>query len=238
MPTRNVIEIESLSYSYPDGTRALGNLSLAIAEGEKVGVVGPNGAGKSTLLLHLNGILRSNGAARIEVLGQRLSRASLKSIRQKVGLVFQNPDDQLFCPTVFDDVAFGPRNLRYSEREVRDRVRRSLDAVGLHGVEDKSAHHLSLGQKKRASIATVLSMDAEILALDEPTTSLDPKGRRDIIELLGEIGGTQVIVTHDLELVRELCDRVIVLFEGRQVAEGRPGELLGDTEFLRRYGLA
>jgi len=234
-----MIEIDNLSYSYPDGTSALENISLFISAGERVGIVGANGAGKSTLLLHLNGILNNNGASasRISVCGLAMEKKNLKAIRQKVGLVFQNPDDQLFCPTVFDDVAFGPRCCEVSEAEVERRVRESLEAVGMWEVAKKSAFHLSLGQKRRVSIATVLSMSPEILAFDEPTSNLDPKSRKDLHHLLARIGGTQIIVTHDLEFVRALCPRVVVLSRGRIVSDGRTEEIFSDHGLLERYEL-
>ena len=231
-----IVQIENLSFSYPDGTPALQGVSLDILQDQKVALIGPNGAGKSTLLLHLNGIFSCNGNVR--VLGMTLEKKNLKSIRQKVGLVFQNPDDQLFCPTVFDDIAFGARNLGLSEELVVQRVRDSLASVGLAGFEQHSAFHLSLGEKKRVSIATVLAMDSQILALDEPTSNLDPRGKKDIIKLLRKIGGTQIIVTHDLSLVRNLCDRTVVLSKGKKVADGATEEILNDQVFLESHGLS
>ncbi|MGH9340625.1 MAG: energy-coupling factor ABC transporter ATP-binding protein [Acidobacteriota bacterium] len=230
-----VVEIKGLSYSYPDGTQALDEISLVISQGEKVAILGPNGAGKSSLLLHLNGILRSNG--HVTIFGMGTKRKNLKSIRQKVGLVFQDPDDQLFCPTVFDDVAFGPRNLQLAEEEVASRVFRSLTAVGVQGLEQKSAVHLSVGQKKRVAIATVLSMDSEVLVLDEPTSNLDPRGRKELLCLLTKLGGTQIIATHDLEFAGHLCDRIVVLCRGRKVAEGPAGLILSDHALLESQGL-
>jgi cobalt/nickel transport system ATP-binding protein len=235
MAVRKVVEIASLSYRYPDGSRGLAEVSLDVAEGQKVAIIGPNGAGKSTLLLHLNGILHTNGA--VQICGLRVDKPHLKAIRQKVGLVFQNPDDQLFCPTVFDDVAFGPRNLKLSEEQVIQQVRQSLAAVGLAGFEQRSSFHLSLGEKRRLAIATVLALLPEVLALDEPTSSLDARGRREIIRLLQSIDRTQIIVTHDLDLVRQLCDRVVVLSEGQKVTEGTPATILMDQALLEAHGL-
>lgn len=237
MPTRckNLVETRDLTYSYPDGTQALDGLSLIVNEGEMVGVIGPNGAGKSTLLLHLNGILGHNGSVRVS--GMELNRANLKEIRRKVGIIFQNPDDQLFCPTVFDDVAFGPRNLKVPEDKVARRVKQSLEAVGLAGFEERSAFHLSFGQKKRVAIATVLSMEPELLVIDEPSSNLDPGARRSIIQLLRDLGGTQIIVSHDLELVSQLCQRVIILNNGRKIAEGTTREILRDQALLKANGL-
>jgi len=229
------IQIESLRFSYPDGTVALDDLCLEVAEGEKVAVLGANGAGKSTLLLHLNGILRGGGSVR--VCGLQMSRATAKTIRRMVGVVFQNPDDQLFCPTVGDDVAFGPRNLNLPEEEVGRRVAESLAAVGMSGSEERSAFHLSFGQKKRVAIATALAMQPRIMALDEPTSNLDPRGRREIAALLRRLGRTQVIVTHDLELVGRLCDRAVVLAEGRKAADGPIARILADERLLDSCGL-
>ncbi|MGO8702570.1 MAG: energy-coupling factor ABC transporter ATP-binding protein [Candidatus Brocadiia bacterium] len=230
-----VIQVEALSFAYPDGRRALDGLSLAVREGEKVGLIGPNGAGKSTLLLHLNGILPCDG--RVRVLGMKVEKPNLKAVRQSVGLVFQNPDDQLFCPTVGDDVAFGPRQLRLPEAEVAARVEASLAAVGLRGFEARSAFHMSFGEKKRVAIATVLSMNPKVLALDEPTSNLDPRSRKELIRLLRRLGGTQIIASHDLDLVRTLCDRAVLLSKGQAVAEGEPGKILGDVALLEAHGL-
>ncbi len=237
MPTRrkNLVETRDLTYSYPDGTQALDRVSLIVKEGESVGIIGPNGAGKSTLLLHLNGILGHNRS--VWVSGMELNRANLKEVRRKVGIIFQNPDDQLFCPTVFDDVAFGPRNLRIPEDEVARRVKRSLEAVGLAGFEERSAFHLSFGQKKRVAIATVLPMEPELLVIDEPSSNLDPGGRRSIIQLLRDLGGTQIIVSHDLDLVSQLCHRVIILNNGRKITEGTTQEILRDQALLKANGL-
>ncbi|MCY3020728.1 MAG: ABC transporter ATP-binding protein [Planctomycetota bacterium] len=229
------IQVTGLSYSYPDGSKALQEVSFQVKRGERVGFVGANGAGKSTLLLHLNGILQGKG---VTIVGMAVTKANLKSVRQKVGLVFQNPDDQLFCPTVFEDIAFGLRNLRIPEDEVGRRVRESLRTVGLEGFEKRSAFHLSVGQKKRIALATVLAMQCDILVLDEPTSNLDPRGRREIAALLEQLGGTQVIATHDLALVRKLCSRVIVLREGGIVADGEPRTILNDEAFLRAHDLS
>jgi cobalt/nickel transport system ATP-binding protein len=233
--SKKLVETKNLKYSYPDGTKALNGVSLIINEGERVGIIGPNGAGKSTLLLHLNGILGQNGSVRVS--GMEISRANLKEIRRKVGIIFQNPDDQLFCPTVFDDVAFGPRNLRIPEDEVAGRVRQSLEAVGLAGFEERSALHLSFGQKKRVAIATVLSMEPELLVIDEPSSNLDPGARRSIIKLLQELGGTQIIVSHDLDLISQLCQRAIILNNGRKITEGSTQEILQSRELLEANAL-
>jgi cobalt/nickel transport system ATP-binding protein len=232
-----VIEIENLSFSYPDGQEALRDISLAVSAGETVAFIGPNGAGKSTLLLHLNGILKSkNGAVR--VFGLPVEEKHLKEIRRRVGLVFQNPDDQLFSPTVFDDVAFGPMSMGCAEEEVRQQVRRALEQVGMSGHERRSPHHLSVGEKKRVAIATVLSMSPEVLVIDEPTSNLDPRGRWELIELLQALPLTKVIATHDLEMVQALCERAILLDGGQMVADDITGRLLSDLPLLASHGLA
>ncbi len=243
-----IVQVEDLHFAYPDGTRAIDGVSFQVAEGERVALAGPNGAGKSTLLLHLAGALDGTASGRIAVAGIDLSRGSTASgspprgrvhqVRRLVGLVFQNPDDQLFCPTVFEDVAFGPRNMRLSEDEVRARVGEALAAVGLAGFERRSPLHLSLGEKKRAAIATVLAMRPRILALDEPTSMLDPRGRREVAALLEGLGGTQIVVTHDLDMVRRLCGRVLVISAGRVVADGPPADVFADRSFLETHGLA
>ena len=232
-----IIEIKGLSFTYPDGHQALKEISLVIGAGETVAFIGPNGAGKSTLLLHLNGILRSRNGA-VKVLGRPVEEKHLKWIRSKVGLVFQDPEDQLFSPTVFDDVAFGPINMGCPEEEVRERVKRALRQVGMSGYERRSPHHLSVGEKKRIAIATVLSMEPEILVLDEPTSNLDPRGRWELIELLRGLPLTKVIATHDLELVRALCRRTIILDGGQVVAEGPTPQILADGHLLAAHGLA
>ena len=231
-----IIKIENLSFSYPDGQQALTEVSLTVYRGETIALIGPNGAGKSTLFLHLNGILRSNG--RVEVFGGPISDNNLREVRRKVGLVFQNPDDQLFSPTVFDDVAFGPINLGYAAEEVHRSVTRALRWVGMEGYEKRSPHHLSLGEKKRIAIATVLSMNPEILVIDEPTSNLDPRSKWNLIALLKKLPMTRIIASHDLELVRTLCQRVIILDRGQVVAEGSTEQILTDIQLLKNHGLA
>ena len=229
------IELKELTFSYPDGHPALRGVSFRIAPGEKVALVGPNGAGKSTLLLHLNGILRGQGS--ITVCGQPLSEATLGAIRSAVGMVFQDPDDQLFSLTVFDDVAFGPIYQGLPEAEVRGRVGQALAEVGMADRATRVSHHLSGGEKKRIAIATVLSMEPEILALDEPTSGLDPRARRDLIRLLGELPMTMLVSTHDLRMVRELLPRTIILDGGVVVADGPTAELLSSPDLLQAHGL-
>ncbi len=231
-----IIRIENLSFWYPDGQPALANIRLTVHRGETVALIGPNGAGKSTLLLHLNGILRSNDAVRI--FGRQVDDKNLRWVRSKVGLVFQNPDDQLFSPTVFDDVAFGPINMGYSEAEVRQSVTKALDWVGMAGYEQRSPHHLSIGEKKRISIATVLSMTPEILVIDEPTSSLDPRSKWSLISLLKRLPMTKIVATHDLELVQALCQRAVVLDKGQVIADGATSQILANIPLLSAHGLA
>lgn len=229
------LSVSSLSFNYPDGFQALKNVSLTIAPGEKVALVGPNGAGKSTLMLHLNGLLTGQGT--IEVAGLPVVKKHYRLIRSKVGMVFQNPNDQLFSPTVFDDVAFGPLHMGLPEAEIRQRVTRALSLVGMDGFEDRLSHHLSLGQKKRIAIATVLSMDPEILILDEPSAGLDPRARRALINLLRDLPLTMLVSSHDMLMVRELFPRMIIMDEGQVVADGATAVLLEDVAFLEEHGL-
>jgi len=231
----HTIEVEKLSYSYPDGHVALREASLTIAPGEKVALVGPNGAGKSTLMLHLNGILQGQGSVR--VCGLDVIKNNLGKVRAAVGLVFQNPDDQLFSPTVFDDVAFGPIYQGLKEAEVRERVTQALDAVYMRGYAQRVSHHLSTGEKKRIAIATVMSMEPEILVLDEPSAGLDPRARRSLINLLRELPQTMLVSTHDLRLVHELFPRTVIMDDGRIVADGPTDQLLNDEALLNAHGL-
>ncbi len=232
---KKIVEIESLNFSYPDGTVALKGITLDVFEGDTVALIGPNGAGKSTFLLHLNGIFRGDGSVKID--GLPMEKGNLRSIRQKVGLVFQNPDDQLFCPTVFEDVAFGPQNLGLPAEEVQRRVEESLSAVGMLGAAKKSPFRLSFGEKKKVAIATVLALRPAVLVIDEPTANLDPRGRKGIIALLRKLGGTQVIATHDLSLAGELCGRTILLDGGEKVADGPSATILEDGALLEAHGL-
>lgn len=232
---KKVIEIKGLNYIYPGGEEALKNINLNVSQGESLGVIGPNGAGKSTLLLHLNGILRSS--SHIEVLGLKVEEKNLFQIRNKVGLVFQDPDDQLFMPTVFDDVGFGPINMGLDKGQVRNAVQEALEFVDMQDAAGRLAHHLSVGEKKRVSIATVLSMKPEILVLDEPTSNLDPKSRRDLIELLKKFELTKIIAGHDLEFILDICTRVILLDKGEIVAGGETKEILSDKSLLESHHL-
>jgi cobalt/nickel transport system ATP-binding protein len=233
--TELAVSIRELSFSYPDGHEALHSVNLAIAGGERVALVGPNGAGKSTLLLHLNGILKGQGE--IAIMGRALRDGHFGEVRSLVGLVFQNPDDQLFSPTVFEDVAFGPLYMGLPKEEVHRRVEKALAEVGMSGRAGRMPHHLSLGERKRVAIATVLSMDPAILAVDEPSMGLDPRARRSLIRLLERLPQTIIASTHDMHLVRDLFPRTVVLDRGRIVADGPTSAILADVAFLEEHGL-
>jgi cobalt/nickel transport system ATP-binding protein len=233
------IEVINLKYRYHDGTEALRGVSLRVEPGECVALIGPNGSGKSTLLLHLNGILpeKLSGNDSVKIFGETIGATNLETVRRQVGLVFQDPDDQLFCPSVREDVAFGPQQLGLDEPEIATRVHRALEQVGLHGFELRATHHLSHGEKRRACLAGVLACEPKILVLDEPTSDLDPRGRREFKALLREIPATKLIATHDLEMVVELCSRAIVLDCGAVVADGPTAKLLNDQALMLAHGL-
>lgn len=232
----DVLQVADLHFAYPDGHAALRGINLRLCKGEKVALVGPNGAGKSTLMLHLNGIL-NGGKGSIQIAGLLVSEKNLPQIRAAVGLVFQNPDDQLFSPTVFEDVAFGPLHMGYPEQEVRARVEQALARAGMSAYRDRLSHHLSVGEKKRIAIATVLSMDPQLLVLDEPSAGLDPRARRTLINLLQELDITMLVSTHDLALAREIFPRMVIMDEGRVVADGPTAELLENVPLLEAHGL-
>lgn len=233
-----LIKVENLSYTYPDGHRALENLNFNLKKSESVAVIGPNGAGKSTFLLNLNGILKGGGKVQVDGLVlSKNNRDNLREVRRKVGLVFQDPDDQLFMPTVYDDVAFGPLNLDLPTEELEERVTKALAAVGLSGYESRLSHHLSMGEKKRVSLAAILSIDPEILVLDEPTSNLDPKARRQLIKILNSLNHTKIIATHDLDFSKETTERTVLFYQGRIVADGSTKEILANQALLRQFGL-
>jgi cobalt/nickel transport system ATP-binding protein len=231
----HTIDVRGLAYDYPDGTPALRGVDLFIEPGEKVALVGPNGSGKSTLLLHLNGILRGEGEVR--VCSMPVEDANLGQIRAAVGVVFQDPDDQLFSQTVFDDVAFGPLYMGLAQEEVQERVVQSLASVGMEGYEGRVPHHLSSGEKKRVAIASVLAMEPEILILDEPTAGLDPRARRELIELLRALPQTMLIATHDMRMVAGLLPRTVVIDAGSIVADGPTAEIMRRVDMLVNHGL-
>lgn len=232
---KRIIEIKDLNYTYPDGTRALEGIVLDIYEGENLAVIGPNGAGKSTLLLHFNGLL--DGGACIKIFDKPILKENLKFIRQKVGLVFQDPQDQLFMPTVYEDVSFGPKNLGLSKDEVEKRVDFTLREVDLMDKKQYLSYHLSLGEQKRVSIATVLSMQPEILVLDEPNSNLDPASRRHLINLLNNLNVTKIIATNDLEMALDTCERVILLDHGKIICDGEIKTTLSNKSLLEAHGL-
>jgi len=233
--SKPVILVESLSFTYPDGTAALRDVSLTVNEGECVGLIGPNGAGKTTLLFHFNGLLRGRG--RVVVDGLEISEKNLKTVRKTVGVVFQDPDDQLFSSTVSDDVAFGPLSMRLPKEEVDSRVSRALSETGLEGQGGKAPHHLSFGQKKKAALAAILAMRPRVIALDEPTSNMDPRSRRAFLRLIESLDATKVISTHDMESVFELCDRVVLLDSGEMIADGEARVILGDRRLMEAHGL-
>jgi cobalt transport protein ATP-binding subunit len=224
-----------LSYTYPNGHEALRGVDFIVHSGESVAIIGANGAGKSTLLLHLNGILRGRGS--VKILGMAIEDRTLREIRRKVGVVFQDPEDQLFLNTVAQDVAFGPSNMGLGRDEVEERVREALAAVGMSECAERSAHLLSFGEKKRIATATVLAMRPEVLVLDEPTSNLDPKARRQLIDILNGLPVTKLIVTHDLPVAYEMCSRALILTKGTVLADGPIDELFADAALLEAGGL-
>ncbi|MEI2701487.1 MAG: energy-coupling factor ABC transporter ATP-binding protein [Baekduia sp.] len=233
------IEVRNLCYTYPDGTEALRHISFRAETGLRVGLIGPNGAGKSTLLHHLNGLLPESrrGSASVLIDGEPIDRSNILDVRRRVGLLFQDPGDQLFCPTVGEDVAFGPEQMGLADGEIRRRVRDALEHVGLSGFESREPHHLSAGEKRRVCLAGVLACDPSILLLDEPSSSLDPRGRRELLSLLRQTPLTQIIASHDLEMMVELCQQVVVMDKGQIVAHGPTLELLSDEPLMLRHGL-
>jgi len=234
--TALAIEVQNLSYAYPDGHQALRGVSLALRPGDKVALVGPNGAGKSTLLVHLNGILDKQSGL-INICGTELNHKTVTRVRAMVGLVFQSPDDQLFSPTVFDDVAFGPIYQGLPPGEIHARVEEALRMVHMEAYIRRVSHHLSVGEKKRIAIATVLSMKPDVLVLDEPTAGLDPRARRTLIELLRELPQTMIVATHDLPMVKELMPRTMIMDGGQVVADDQTHQILANQPLLEAHGL-
>lgn len=229
------VTLREVAFSYPDGHQALRSINLEIERCEKVALVGPNGAGKSTLMLQLNGVYRGEGE--VEIMGLPVTEDNLPVIRARVGLVFQNPDDQLFSPTVFEDVAFGPLHMGLPEKEVRERAEVALQQVGMADYGKRLSYHLSLGEKKRISIATVLAMEPDILVFDEPTSGLDPRSRRSLINFLEELDLTLLVSTHDMRLVQEVFPRMVIMDQGEIVADGPTEQLLSDPSLLTAHGL-
>jgi len=237
----NIIEAKNVTYLYPDGTKALDKINFSVENGQMVSLLGNNGAGKSTLFLHFNGIFKpESGEILVDDEKLKYDKKSLLKVRQKVGIVFQNPDDQLFAPTVEEDVAFGPLNIGLSQEETKKRVTDALSRVGMEGYEKKPPHHLSGGQKKRVAIAGILAMDPEIMVLDEPTSGLDPKGASKILKLLYELnneGMTIIISTHDVDLVPLYSNKVNIIKDGRIIKVGTPHEVFDDIKLIREADL-
>ena len=234
--SHHIVEFKDVFFRYPDGTEALKGICFRVTHGESVGLVGANGAGKSTLLMHMNGcLLPASGTVTIGDLS--LTAGTRREIRKKVGVVFQNPDDQLFMPTVFDDVAFGPLNLGMDEARVRERVRYALEMVNSYDLRDKPPHHLSAGQKSAVAIASVMAMAPDILAMDEPAANLDPRSRRSVITLLKGFAHSKIVASHDLDLILDVCKRCLVIRDGRVVADGPSPEILSDEKLLDQNNL-
>ena len=231
-----VLDVHGLAHAYPDGHQALFGVDLHVHQGERVALLGPNGAGKTTLVLHLNGILTA-GLGTVTVSGLPVVKENLAEIRRRVGVVFQDPDDQLFMATVRQDVAFGPANLGQRGDELESTVMAALEQVGMAEYADRPPHHLSFGQRRRVAVATVLAMRPEILVLDEPSSNLDPASRRELADIVRSLDVTVLMVTHDLPYALELCERAVVLHDGAVVADGRTYDLLTDHELMRRHRL-
>lgn len=235
------VEVTDLAFAYPDGRQVLFGVSVCVRAGERVALLGPNGAGKTTLALHLNGILGAGaggtGAGRVRVGGVPVERATLADVRRRVGLVFQDPDDQLFMPTVADDVAFGPHNLGLRGTALAGRVREALDAVGMAHAADRPPHHLSFGQRRRVALATVLAMRPDVLVLDEPTSNLDPASRRELADILTGLDVATLVITHDLPYSLQLCPRSVVMDAGRVVADGRTRDILANRALMAAHRL-
>ncbi len=236
MTNGTAVEVNDLHFTYPDGTSVLKGINLNIKTGETVAIVGPNGAGKSTFLLHLNGVLLGK-SGEVKIFGMAINKKTLKEIRQKVGIVFKNPDDQLFCPTVYEDVAFGPQNMNLNEKEIDDRVHAALNALDIESIKNKSAHHLSFGQRKRVAIATVLAMKSKVLVFDEPSSNLDPLTKRKLIKTINSLDATKLIVTQDLYMAAELCDRVVIINNGVVVKDAATDDVLSDEALLEENNL-
>ena len=229
------IDVTNLRYSYPDGHQALNGVNLKIKRGERVALLGPNGAGKTTLVMHLNGILEAT-EGEVKISGEMVdskNKGTLKVIRQRVGIVFQDPDDQLFMPTVFEDVAFGPTNMGLDKATIEERSIQALQMVDMLEFKERAPHHLSFGQRRRVAVATVLAMEPEILILDEPSSNLDPASRRELSEILLSLNVTILMVTHDLPYAYEICERSLILNSGKFVADSNTQEILRDSALLR-----
>ncbi len=232
---KKIIEVKNYTFKYPDGREVLSNINFSVMQKECFGIIGANGAGKTTLLLSMVGILKGKGLIKID--GLILSEKTLKEIRKKVGFLFQDPDVQLFSPTVYEDVAFGPINLGLPPDIVKNKVEHALSKVGLSGFENRISHHLSIGEKRKVALAGILSMEPDMLLLDEPSSGLDPRARRELLKLLFNLEKTKIIATHDLDLVNILCDRLMILKKGIVVWIGKPSDILEKKKILEEYGL-
>jgi cobalt/nickel transport system ATP-binding protein len=231
----SVLSVEGLRYTYPDGTHALRGIDLILRRRERVGLIGPNGSGKSTLLLCLSGLMAGEG--RFALNGHALAPAKPADLRGRMGLVFQSPDDQLFMPTLHDDLAFGPINQGLAAGQVRERVERVAAAMGLSALLERPPHHLSMGQKRNAAIACVLALEPDVLLLDEPSSNLDPRARRQLMKVLAPLDATLLVASHDLALVSALCQRVVLIDEGRIISDGPAGVVLGNAALMEAHGL-
>ncbi|TFG99234.1 MAG: ABC transporter ATP-binding protein [Calditrichales bacterium] len=229
------LKLENVRYAYPDGTEAVRDVSFCLNKNEKIALIGPNGAGKSTLVTLLNGVIEAKGV--IEILGTPLKKRNHSQLKSKIGIVFQNPEDQLFCPSIYEDVAFGPLNFGMDPGKIKSAVRQALSEVGLEGYEQRASLNLSFGEKKLASIATILSFDPEVIVMDEPTSNLDPHHRRKIINWIKEHEHTILLATHDLDMAAEVTDRVLIMNQGCIVAEGKTRQILTDQRLLEENGL-
>jgi cobalt/nickel transport system ATP-binding protein len=229
------LRARGLRFGYDAGHPVLDGLDLDVEHGERVAVLGPNGAGKTTLMLHLNGLLRGGGE--LEVAGLTVERKTLTELRARVGLVFQDPDDQLFMPSVAEDVGFGPRNAGIAAAEVDARIAAALGAVRMLHTAERAPHQLSMGERRRVAVAGVLASDPQLLVLDEPSANLDPRARRELLEVLAALDRTLLVVTHDLPFAAELCERAVILAGGRVAADGPCEEILGDAALLARHDL-
>lgn len=234
--SHHIVKFENVTFKYPDGTKALNGINILITHGESVGIVGANGSGKTTFLMHLNGYLLPTSGT-INIGDVILNKKTRLEIRRKVGVVFQNPDDQLFMPTVYEDVAFGPLNLGLDEKTVEMKVKKALETVGCFDLKDKPPHHLSGGQKRAVAIASVIAMEPDILAMDEPSSNLDPKSRRSLINLLKGFSHTKIIASHDLDMILDVCSRCVVIKDGVIVADGPSESILSDERLLEENNL-
>jgi len=235
LESESILQVEDLYYRYDDGTQALSGINIKIGRGEKVALVGPNGSGKSTLLMCLSGLYAGRGTIRID--GAELTKSNLKKIRGLIGLVFQSPDDQLFMPTLEDDLAFGPVNLGLDTETVQQRIDRAAAQMHLTDMLDRAPHHLSMGQKRNASIASILAMEPALLLMDEPSSNLDPRSRRRLIEILETLKTAMLIASHDLALIGKLCSRTVLIDEGKIMADGTTADILSSRELMEKHGL-